>query len=295
MRVAIIVNPISGRQGRADSTGAARLAHAKQLIDSIAGPTIDLEVVATTRRGHAAELARGFLARDFDVLMAWGGDGTVNEVAGPLIGGRAALGIIPSGSGDGFARSLGLHVGAENALRAAVTGRSAAVDVGYLGGHHFLNIAGIGFDATVAADFNSASKRGAFRYLTSTFRHLWTYRSGRYRLEFDGTAQEGRYFLIAFANGREYGNRLMLAPEADPQDQWLDVVLVDDGSPIRQLWRARRLALPSSRPAEGILRTRIRAATVAGDRLLCHVDGESFEAHDAVQVRIEPRALRVCA
>ena len=294
MRIAVIINPISGRQGRGDRTGAARLAHARRLADSIGGAAIELEAVVTMWKGHAAELAGAFLSRDFDVLMAWGGDGTVNEVAGPLIGSRAALGIMPSGSGDGLARGLGLYVSAEEALRVAVTGRSAAIDVGYLGGRHFLNVAGIGFDATIAADFNSASTRGALRYVTGVYRRVWTYQARRYRMALDAESRDGRYFLIAFANGREYGNRLVLAPEVDARDGWLDVVLVDDGSPVRQLWRARRLALASSRPAEGILRTRIRSATLAGDRLICHVDGESFEEEGEVRVRLAPRALRVC-
>jgi diacylglycerol kinase (ATP) len=294
MRIAIIVNPISGPQGRRDRTGSARLAHATRLVDPGRGGSIEVEAVATTGKGHAVELARGFLARDFDVLMAWGGDGTANEVAGPLIGSRAALGIIPSGSGDGLVRSLGLRVSAGEAFRSAVTGRSAAIDVGYLGERHFLNIAGIGFDAAVAADFNTASKRGAHGYFTRVCRHVWAYRPDRYRIELDGETRDGRFFLVAFANGREYGNRLVLAPQADARDGWLDAVLVEDASPVRQLWRARRLALASSRPAAGVIRKRVRAATLTGDRLLCHVDGEGFEAAGAVHVRIAPRALRVC-
>jgi diacylglycerol kinase (ATP) len=293
MRIAIIVNPVSGREGRRDRTGAERLAHARRLVDRRVGSEVEPEVIATKEQGHAAELARGFLARDFDVVMAWGGDGTVNEVAGPLIGSRAALGIIPSGSGDGLARGLGLRVSAGEAFRAAVIGRSAPMDVGYLDKRHFLNVAGIGFDAAVAADFNRASKRGAFGYVTRSWRNLWSYRPDRYVVELDRERRDGRYLLVAFANGREYGNRLVLAPEADVRDGWLDAVLVEDGSPVRQLWRARRLALASSHPAAGILRTRIRTAAVTGDRLICHVDGESFQTAGTVEVRVDPMALKI--
>ncbi len=255
---------------------------------------IEFDAVATTQKGHAAELARSYVARDFDVVIAWGGDGTVNEVAGPLIGSRAALGVIPCGSGDGLARSLGLYVSADVAFRAAVMGRAAAIDVGYLGERHFLNVAGVGFDAVVAADFSSASRRGALGYVTRACRTVWTYRARPYRLELDGDVREGRYFMVAFANGREYGNHLVLAPEADARDGWLEVVIVDDGSPVRQFWRARRPLLASSSPAEGIIRTRARTAALAGARLNCHVDGESFEAEGTVRVRVAPKALRVC-
>ena len=106
--------------------------------------------------------------------------------------------------------------------------------------------------------------------------------------EFDGPR-----FVIAFANGREYGSGLAIAPEADPSDGWLDTVIVKGGSPLRQLWRSRRLGWRPMHPAEGVWRGRIREASIAGTRLVCHVDGEPFETSGEISIRLDPGALLV--
>ena len=104
MRVGVIINPVSGRHGRDPSTGPRRAEIARRTLEAAGA---DAEVVLTRAAGDAAVLARGFADRGVDLVVAWGGDGTINQTAGPLIGSTVALGIIPSGSGDGFAQSLG--------------------------------------------------------------------------------------------------------------------------------------------------------------------------------------------
>jgi diacylglycerol kinase (ATP) len=291
MRLAVIINPIAGRTGRRADGGAVRMEHARLLVDR---PDIEAELVLTTASGHGAELARAFVARDFDVIVAWGGDGTVNEIAGPLIATRTALGIVPSGSGDGLARSLGLHADAAGAFAAAMAGTVGAIDVGYLGDRHFLNVGGIGFDAAIADSFNRGARRGGLGYVGRVLQMVWWYAPERYRvIFFDGQIRDAPAFLLVFANGREYGNRMVIAPDADPTDGWLDMAVADDGAPLYQLWRARRLFFRQRQPVRGLTRTRVRTATVEGARLLCHVDGESFQTSGALQVRITPQALRV--
>ena len=291
MRIAIIVNPVSGRKGRYRATGELRVAHAHRLIEPLG---VEADVVATSAAGHGAELSRGFAARGYDVVMAWGGDGTVNEVAGPLIGTRTALGIIPSGSGDGLAGSLGLSRDPAAAFTAAVTGESIAIDVGYLGDRHFVNAAGVGFDAAIAADFARSRARGIAGYMTRIMTMIWGYQQQDYEVGLDGARRAGRYLMVAFANGKEYGNHLVLAPEASAHDGWLDAVIVDGGPAWRQLLRARRLLFAPAAETQGISRVRVQSASVRGRRLQCHVDGEPFEATGPLSVRILPGALRVC-
>ena len=290
MTTGVVINPISGR---VRGTGTRRATLARTVAARF---RVEADVRITERAGHAAELTNLFLDAGVDRVIVWGGDGTVNEAAGPIIErpGTAALGIVPGGSGDGLARSLGLGLGPERALEVALTAPAAAVDVGYLANRHFLNIAGIGFDATVGLAFNQRSKRGLSGYLRELFGAVWSYRIERYGLVVDGVTSDQERFLIAFANGREYGNRMVLAPAADPSDGWLDVVLVDAGGPIRQLWRARRLAVGHGRPAQGVFWGRCRSAVITGDRLVCHVDGETFVTKGRVDVRIEPGAIQVC-
>lgn len=252
-----------------------------------------IEVAITTGRGHGAELARAAVARGADRVIAWGGDGTVNEIAGPLIGSRTVFGIVPSGSGDGFARGVGLSRDPERAVTAALTAPARALDVGWLSGRHFLNIAGIGFDAVIAAGFNHRRTRGLVGYVTGGLSLVWSYKADTYELRLDDQPSEGTRFLIAFANGRQYGNGIVLAPDADFADGVLDAVIVHDGSPLMQLWRARRIGFRPRRPAHGIVRARIQTASVTGDRLQCHVDGETFEATGRIDVRLQPGGLLV--
>jgi diacylglycerol kinase family enzyme len=290
MSTAVIINPISGARGHLAATGAERSALARDLLSRLGE---DAEVVVTRAAGDAAALSAAYAAQGVDRVIGWGGDGTINEIAGPLIGTRSALGIVPSGSGDGLARSLGLPRRPEAALALAVKQIPAPIDVGYLGDRHFLNIAGVGFDAAVGHGFNRGAKRGATGYLKRGLSLAWTYRCERYHLRLQDDRRTGTWFMAAFANGAQYGNGLMLAADADPSDGWLNAVVVESGSPLIQFWRARRLLIGRTRHAAGILRQRVQSASVTGEHLLCHVDGETFEARGTLEVRLEPRRLLV--
>jgi len=292
MRIGVVINPVSGSRGRRARSGQDRAALARRFADG--RRTIDLETVVTTAPGHAIELTRGFVARRFDLVIAWGGDGTANEVAGPLIGTTTALGIVAEGSGDGFARGLGLPREADAALAAAADRPGVPVDVGLFGARHFLNVAGVGFDAEVAHAFHAeGTRRGGLRYVRLGLQQAWSYRGKPYSLTLDGRHSDETFYLVAFANGREYGNGSILAPDADVSDGWLNVVILEDGPLWRQLWRARRMKFAVHRPARGIRRVLVQSATIEARHLRCQVDGEPFDAADAVDVRIAPGALRV--
>jgi diacylglycerol kinase family enzyme len=290
VRVAIVINPKSGARGRRGDEAEARVALARRMLEA---KGIDADVAVTAHAGHGAALAAGFLSKGAERIVAWGGDGTVNEVAGPLVGSAAALGIVPSGSGDGLARGLGLPHDPEAALAIALSGRARPMDVGYLGARHFLNVAGIGFDAAVAAAFNEAGRRGALNYLARSFTLVWSYRAPAYQLDFDGQTQRGARFVVAFANAPQYGNGLVLDSQADPHDGWLNAVVCDAGPALVQLWRVRRLAFRCDAPAAGVYRARVRRARLTSDELICHVDGEHFRASGTVEVRLMEGGIKI--
>ncbi len=290
MRVGIVINPKSGARGGRGDEAEARVALARRMLEAKA---IDADVAVTAHRGHGATLAAGFLARGAELVVAWGGDGTVNEVAGPLVGSAAALGIVPSGSGDGLARGLGLPHDPAAALSIALTAPARPMDVGYLGERHFLNVAGVGFDAAVAAAFNEAGRRGALNYFASVLTLVWSYRAPAYGLDFDGQVRTGARFVVAFANAPQYGNGLVLDSQADPHDGWLNAVVCDAGPALIQLWRVRRLAFRRDQPAAGVHRARVRRARLTGDELVCHVDGEHFRASGTLDVRVVEGAIRI--
>ena len=291
MRTALIVNPVSGLGTTATSASAARIELAYRLVGD-SGVSNLIDVATTERAGHAAELAAEYVSRGYERVIAWGGDGTINEAAGPLAGTTVILGIVPSGSGDGLARGLGLPLDPARSFGIAM-GPARPFDVGWLGDRHFLNIGGIGFDAAVAAAFNSRATRGKRGYVVDGLRAVWSYKSRHYCVDAGDRRTEGPCFVVAFANCRQYGSGIVLAPEADPSDGQLDMVLVSGGSPLHQIWRARRLGFRRMAAAEGIFRGRVTSATVTGEHLHCHVDGQPFEASGRIAVRIEAGAIRI--
>jgi diacylglycerol kinase (ATP) len=294
MRVGVVINPISGRRGSLPGEAERRRAF---VLTHSAALGIDAVVLLTERQGHARVLAQQCVDDGCAAVIAMGGDGTVNEVAQALVGTAVALGIVPSGSGDGLARGLKLPTDQAAALRVALTPVATAIDVGYAGGHLFLNIAGVGFDASVAKLFSTRVKRGAWGYVMKALQLVFTYRSPDYEIRWQSvTGQEvrrGRRFLVGFANAAEYGNRAVLAPDADYSDGILDLLLIEAGSPLQQIWRSRRLFWGYRRPAAGVERARAMHASVHASSIVYHLDGEVFDATGTLDIWLRPQALLV--
>lgn len=291
MRIGVIINPIAGRRGSHPGEAQRRQAFVEATLRA-AGAEGDVRL--TSGPGHARTLAERCVADGCEVVVAMGGDGTVNEVAQALVGGSVPLGVIPCGSGDGLARGIGVPADWSRAMDIILRGGTRRIDVGFVDDHLFLNVAGFGFDATVGQVFATRRTRGAWGYVSTAFRLVWRYVPTRYRFHADHTVIDGRKFLVVFANAPEYGNGAVLAPDADMTDGKLDVGLVDgEGGPFAQIWRARRLYWRQGAPARGLDRLRVDHARVEADELVYHVDGEVHVARGAVEVTVRPRALSV--
>jgi diacylglycerol kinase (ATP) len=217
-------------------------------------------------------------------------------VASTLAGSQTPLGIIPAGSGNGFANELGLPTEPGLAIETALTGRNRTIDGGEFDGRLFFNIAGTGFDACVAEQFNARAlgRRGMGPYLQIGLRELFHYRGLRYRVTLDGETLESTALVIAFANGREYGNRIRLAPGARMDDGKLEAILIEDRSPLARLWSCRHLAMGTIDRAPGVLVRGVANATIETDGdIVYHLDGEIGRARGRVDVRVLPGVLTV--
>ena len=289
MDAGIIINPHAGAHRRLDVETRARLARAA--LDSC---TLDGEVARTTGIGTARELARSMVAAGASTLVAWGGDGTVNEVAAEVAFRSVALGIVPGGSGNGLARELGLERRPEAALRTALQGAERVLDVGEIGGKLFVNVAGLGFDAHLAEMFNTSARRGRAAYFIMTLRALLAYRPSAYTVRAAGETLHEVALLVSIANGRQYGSGARIAPLARPDDGLLEVVLVGARSPWSALWQARRLFNGTVSRLRGVRTLSVQRAELAAPHpLTFHVDGEVFTGGTCLQVRVHPHALRV--
>jgi YegS/Rv2252/BmrU family lipid kinase len=287
----VVINPVAG--GRASLAPQRRAAIAR---DALRRAGIDGRVVLTDSAGHGREIAHDALAAGSRRIVAWGGDGTVNEVAGELVGTDASLGIVRAGSGNGLARELGIPRRPEAALRAALTGPEHVIDTGEIDGRLFLNVAGIGFDARMALAFNAlgTERRGRWRYSTTVLRAVFAYRAARYRIELDGEALDSQALLLAIANLPQYGSRAVIAPQAAPFDGLLDLVVVGDRGPLARAGLVPRLFDESIGKAAGVTTRTARKLVISSDGpIICHVDGEPFQAGHRLEAVVRPRSLRV--
>jgi len=292
VEIVAIVNPLSGAGATAGVAEARVALLASRLVAANRTGTVHL----TERPLHAGEMAKAAVAAGAQMVIAWGGDGTINEVGTALAGTGVVLGIIPAGSGNGFASDLGIPFVPDAAIDVALNGRPRSVDAGELEGRLFFNIAGIGFDAVVAEQFNlrSVGRRGMGPYVQIGVRELFRYRAAHYRIRLDGETFTTNALLIAFANGREYGNKIRLAPHAVLDDGKLEAMIVEDRTPLSRLWAGRHLALGTADKAGRILMRSIESAVIETDgEMLYHLDGEIGRARGSIAVRIRPGVLMV--
>jgi diacylglycerol kinase (ATP) len=291
-RVAVIINPISGA-GRRRDVARRRAELAASLIEQ---RRLDAEVFVTERQGHARLLAEAALRRGVTLFVAWGGDGTVNEVASALVHSSASLAIVPSGSGNGLARELGIPFDPVAAFDVAVHGRAELMDAGEIDGHLFFNIAGFGLDARVAHRFaeTGLERRGFARYLELAARELLTFRPVEYTITTDGSSVRVLPLIVAIANSRQYGNGALIAPNARIDDGKLDVIVVSHRSPLAVLRHARRLFSGTLARVPGVSMTPAVTVNISSaTSLVYHVDGEPHTGGRSVNARVRPAALRV--
>lgn len=230
----------------------------------------------------------------YDVLFAVGGDGTVHEVAKRLIGREVALGIVPTGSGNGFARHVGLPLALKASLVTGTTGRIATIDTATVNGIPFLGVMGAGFDALIAHRFAESAQRGMRTYVKKGLFAFAGYEPGRYEIEIDGQTLRRRAFVVAVANSSQYGNNARIAPLASLQDGLLDLVTVENVSMFSALPLLVRLF-------NGTIHRSRRANVAHGKHIVirreaeapAHLDGEPMMLPALLDVRVVPSSLRV--
>ena len=288
MRVRAILNPRAGVAVRGT----------REAVERGRPSWRDYAVYLTREPGHATELAREAVAAGADLVLAVGGDGTVNEVARGLIGSPAALGIVPVGSGNGLARALRVPLRPAHALGALESGVPRRMDVGFLNGRPFLNVAGTGFDAVVGHAFHERGKRGGRRgilgYLRLSLATLRAYRAPRLLVEAGGERLDIDAFVVTFANGPQYGSGAVINPGGKLDDGRLEVVAFRDGPLWRTLAAAPRLFLGGLEGTTGYRRLSAPAAKVTARMpVAVHCDGDPGDAAERIDVELRPGALAI--
>ncbi len=293
MTVDLIVNPASG-----PTTRHVPRADRVRLVSDLlrAHGVTRIRATQTGRLGDGTRAAG--VARDggTDLVVVWGGDGTLNEVASALVGSDVRLGIVPGGSGNGFARGLGLPLDVEDAVRVAVDGQPRRIDTGFVSGRTFLNVAGVGFDAAVAARVNTGNvRRGVWPYVWSILDEWRRFETQRFRVVLDdGPATDLEAHLVAVCNGQQYGHGAAIAPAAAFDDGQLDVVVIPRITSARLARHGWRLFDGSLAAVPGVFTARARRVAVSQHRPLpVHVDGEAVPGETSHIFEVRPRCLCV--
>jgi YegS/Rv2252/BmrU family lipid kinase len=289
--VAIIINPIAG--GARPDAARARAELASAVTVRHGDPA---EVFVTERPGHARQLAAVAANRGARLVLAWGGDGTINEVACALAYHDVPLGIVPAGSGNGLARELGISLRPETAIAEALRAEPRRIDIGDLDGRLFVNLAGIGLDAHVAAHFNNSGnrRRGFGSYLAIGLRALCRYTPAQYTITTAASRTVATALLVTIANSAQFGNGARIAPGARVDDGQLDLVIVEETSRWRTLCQVPRLFNGTVDRIAGCSIRRIERAAIECDRpMMFHVDGEPVQGGTFLRARVHPGALLV--
>ncbi|UKT63372.1 diacylglycerol/lipid kinase family protein [Pedobacter mucosus] len=286
INILFIINPISGGKG-------------KLRIPDFIDRYLDKEkfspnFVFTEYVGHAGELADEALSKNFDVLIAAGGDGTINEVATKVLLHDKILGILPLGSGNGLARFLNIPKNLRQALLVINAMKVDHIDTATFNKKCFFNLAGMGFDAHLSSVFSEDKKRGLTGYVKLGFQEVFNYKAETYRLNIDGTEYVRRAFAISIANSSQYGNDVFIAPNASVKDGLLDICIIKPFSilklPVLSYVMLRGTADTSDMieiiKGKDIKITREKAGAV-------HVDGEPLQMGTEIEALINPLSLKV--
>lgn len=285
-RIVFIVNPKAGvnMQKRIRDSVDQNLNHRR----------FEYGIWHTEGPGHGADLARKALAEDYDIVVAVGGDGSINEVGSALIGTKATLGIVPAGSGNGLATHLGYGRNLDQAVRKLNLAETKVIDCGLLNGRPFFNVAGIGFDGLVSNLMRKQGKRGLLPYFLKSVEAGLTYTSRNCSIELDHRTIEEKCFVVAVANGPMYGYNVQIAPDAELDDGLFNVVILKD-APRWQYFAALPATLNGHLYDESFVE-HFQSASIT---IRCpgknhvHLDGEGMIIEGDLQFEMKPRALNI--
>ncbi|MEZ5198517.1 MAG: diacylglycerol kinase family lipid kinase [Bacteroidales bacterium] len=285
-KLVFIVNPASGVHKKNNITAIIE--------ESIDRSKFDYSIERTTGPGHATEISRAQVEAGVDIVVAVGGDGSVNEAAKGLVHSQAVLGIIPAGSGNGLANFLKIPTNYRKAIEVINQQNVAKIDTGSINEKLFVSIAGIGFDGLVARKFAESKRRGFLSYLRIVTEEYPNYKPKKYKITYDNNEINTRAMFIAFANSDQFGYGTAIAPNARIDDGLLDVCIAAKPPIIdfpvlasllywRKIDKSKHLEL--FKASEIIVKSK--------KKRWVNIDGESMKHGKKLFIKVHPNSLNI--
>ena len=286
LKICFIHNPISG---------VRKLKGLEDLIRQNLDPDrFEYEIKGTSSPKDAMRLASAAVKDHFDIVVAVGGDGTINEIIQGMGNRPLMLAIVPTGSGNGLARHLEIPLEPEKAITRINKLNVRTIDVASINGYPFASIAGLGFDARVANKYRKLKKRGFYGYFRVVTKEFFSYRESDYVLTFNGQKIKRRALLLSIANSNQFGYNTIIAPAASADDGLLDLVIVKK-FPVGEIPRMIGLLftgkIDQSQYIESFKTTEVFIARKRGKRV--NIDGEAIKMGKEIFIRIQPAAIKV--
>lgn len=284
-KIRVIVNPIAGGKNKEKIVEKI-----KQGLDP---KKFSVEILYTKGPFHAKELAEEAINNGVEIVAAVGGDGTINEIAQALVGSKAALAIIPVGSGNGLARHLRLPLNVSRAVEIINKGRAEWIDAVSINEKYYLGVAGIGFDAEIGWKFAQLRSRGVFSYIVAVIKSFPSYHSSHFELTVDGQKIAREAFLISFANSSQFGNGVIIAPTARINDGLVDVVILNKFPVAATAKIAYQLFHPKLARSKYVEIIQCKEVDIDQPNLHAHIDGEPVFFEKGLHLKILPSSVRV--
>ena len=283
-KVLYLINPISGRKNKNKLP---------ELIKKYSDK-INPEIRFTEYAGHAIEICKNE-HQNYDAIIAVGGDGSVNEIAQSLVHTNTTMGIIPSGSGNGFSNSLGIPENHKKAVQIINNYRTKKIDLVKINDKIFDNVAGIGFDALIAHKFAVAGKRGFISYLKIIIKQLRKYKGVDYKFVLDDDKIiENKSFFLLIANGNQWGNKAQISPSSQLDDGLLNIVILNNfpaRAAVPLLIKLYSKKIENSKYIQTFTCKKI--VIEKNGKIEAHIDGEPVFFEDKIEIEILPKSLNV--
>jgi diacylglycerol kinase (ATP) len=285
-QILFLVNPISG--------GKRKDKLITKLVELLPQKGIEAEVILTTSKEDTIQQAAEAVRKNYKIVVAVGGDGTINDIASQLSGTNTSLGVIPMGSGNGLSRELKIPFNIEKAVDVILRHRVMQVDTGYINDKPFFNIAGIGFDAHIAGLFEQAKSRGLIGYIKLILQSFHQYVPEKYTIHLNGKTFSQTSFLIAVCNGRQFGNNAWVNPEAILDDGKFNITVIRSARWFEipgLLWWMFQQKIKRSNQVDTFIINEIRIER-ENDGLV-NIDGEPVNMSKTLYFNIVPKSLKV--
>lgn len=284
--ILFIINPISG---------IGKQKQVEDVIEKVLDQNIyNYEIVYTEYPHHGTLLSLQASIQKKDIVVAVGGDGSINDCVRGLIGTDVTLGIIPAGSGNGLARTLNIPLNMEDAIEVLNKGKTNEIDTIKVNNKIYASIAGIGFDALIAKEFRNTKVRGFNKYLSLILQHYPFYEPQTYRIEYDNQVIEEEALFISFANSNQFGFDTIIAPSAKVDDGFIQVSIVKKVPLVMLPLTVQLLLLKNFDKSIYVKTFKTKEVIVKNNTsLLVNLDGESVEMEQELKFSINPQSLNI--